>query len=124
MASLRSNRNKFQSILSRSGKEVSDARAERFSRRGDQAMKRSIMTYEAERDALEEALDAALDINTSNDRNSINAIENFDADGWAQKMVSNRIKLRIINEKLQEANGVYEEFFTIGHVDNATGEVS
>jgi len=111
-------------ILSRSGKEVSDARAERFSRRGDQAMKRSIMTLEAERDALEEALDAALDINTSNDRNSINAIENFDADGWAHKMVNNRIKLRIINEKLQEANKVFTEFFTVGDIDLDTGEVS
>ena len=114
--------NKFMTILSRSGKEVSAARAERFSRRGEQAMRRSIMSYEAERDALAEAIDAAMDINTSNDRNSINAIESFDADAWATKMVANRVKLRVTNERLQEAIKVYDEFFNDGF-DESTGEV-
>ncbi len=114
--------NKFMSILSRTGQEVSAARAERFSRRGEQAMRRNIMVYEAERDALAEAIDSAMDINTSNDRNSINAIESFDADSWAAKMVANRIKLRVTDEKLQEAIKVYDEFFVDGF-DSATGEV-
>lgn len=114
--------NKFMTILSRTGREVSAARAERFSRRGEQAARRVIMTYEAERDALAEAIDSAMDINTSNDRNSINAIESFDADAWATKMIANRIKLRVTNEKLQEAVKVYDEFFVDGF-DEATGEI-
>lgn len=85
-------------------------------------MRRVIMTHEAERDALAEAIDSAMDINTSNDRNSINAIESFDADAWAAKMTANRIKLRVTNEKLQEAVKVYDEFFVDGF-DEATGEI-
>ena len=103
---------KFSQILSRSGAEVRADRANRFNKAGYRAMKKAIMDMEAKRDAIEEAISASLDLSTSNDRNSINAIEAFDAESWCNRMVSNRIALRRANEELQEANEVFDEYFS------------
>jgi len=102
---------KFSQILSRSNVQIRSDRARRFNKGGYRAMKKLIMDMEAKRDAIEEAISASLDLSTSNDRNSINAIEAFNAEAWCKRIVDNKIALRISNEELQEANKVFDEYF-------------
>ena len=103
--------NLFLNTLVRSNAQIKQDRAVRISNGAYREVNRIVMEMEAQKEAIEEAISAATDLSTSNDRNSINAIDAFDAAGWASKIIENELQLKIVNEKLAVAHGLRAKFF-------------
>ena len=105
--------NKFFNQLVRSNDKIKKDRAMRVANASYREVNRFVMDLEAQKEAIEEILSSAMDLSTSNDRNSINAIDSFDANGWVSKIVKNRLQLKIVNEKLAVCYDLRADYFEV-----------
>ena len=103
--------NLFFNTLVRTNSEIKRDRAARVANGAKRSVDQKVMELEAQKEAVEEAISAAVDLSTSNSRDSINAIDAFEAEGWADKINTNRLQLKILNEKLDVAYALRTEFF-------------
>ncbi len=112
----------FKSLLIRSNKDIQLDRADRIAKSAHRAYTKLLMDLEAKRDGIIEAIEFSKDISTSNDRNSLNAIESFDSERWVAKYQTNSVELELCERELKIAAGNFNELFDMD-VDTETGEV-
>jgi len=112
----------FKQMLVRSNTEIKAERADRIAKGAHRAYVKLVMDLEAKRDNILEAIEASKDLSTSNDRNSMNAIESFDAERWVSKFQANAVELELCTRELAIAEGQFGELF-LAEVDEATGEI-
>ena len=101
----------FLSTLVRSNSQIKFDRALRFAAAAERDATKLIYDLEAKRDNILEVLDASKDLSTSNDRNTLNVVEQFKSAEWIQRFHKNRVDLRLINEELEIAREMYDELF-------------
>jgi hypothetical protein len=114
---------KFVNMLKRSNIEVQDARANRIAKGVYKEQQRIIDDLDSKRDAVLEVIEASQDLSTSNSKDSVNRVDNFDAKNWCARMQANSINLVKLDEELAIARFNMDELFDMELVDLATGEV-
>jgi len=112
----------FKQMLIRSNQEIKMDRADRIAKGAYRAYYKLIMDLEAKRDAVIESVEASKDLSTSNSRDSMNAIDSFDAERWVAKYQANSVELELVERELKIANDNFNELFA-AEVDMETGEV-
>lgn len=103
--------NKFVKLLTRDNSKVQKARAERLANITESEMDALINDLEAKVMTVEDQLDSQLDVTTSNDLTSMNAIKDWDAKSFVKKRVENKMELINLNLNLEAAKEVREELF-------------
>lgn len=112
----------FRQMLIRSNAEIKLDRADRISKAAWRAHSKLIMDLEAKRDAILEVMEAAKDLSTSNSRDSLNAINSFDAEAWVRNYHQNSVELELIERELKIAQANFDQLFDPS-IDTDTGEV-
>ena len=113
----------FRSMLIRSNSDIKMDRADRISKAAHRAYTKLVMDLEAKRDAIIESIEASKDLSTSNSRDDLNTINNFDSERWVAKYQANAVELELCERELNIAAEKFTELFDY-NVDETTGEVS
>ncbi len=113
----------FRSMLIRSNADIKLDRADRISKSANRAYTKLVMDLEAKRDAIIESIEASKDLSTSNSRDDLNTINNFDSERWVAKFQANSVELELCDRELAIAAGNFAELFDYS-VDEESGEVS
>ena len=112
----------FKEMLIRSNEDIKLDRADRLAKGAYRAQYKLVMDLEAKRDNIVEAIESSKDISTSNSKDTINTVENFDAERWVARFQSNCVELRLCTEELNIASTNLQDLFNMS-VDTETGEV-
>jgi len=113
----------FRGMLIRSNADIKLDKADRISKAAHRAYTKLVMDLEAKRDAIIESIEASKDISTSNSRDDMNAISNFDSERWVAKYQANSVELELCERELAIAAANFGELFDYD-VDESTGEVT
>lgn len=113
----------FRSMLIRSNADIKLDRADRISKSAYRAYTKLVMDLEAKRDAIIESIEASKDLSTSNSKDDINTINNFDSERWVSKYQANAVELELCDRELAIASKNFSILFDMD-VDEETGEVS
>jgi len=113
----------FRSMLIRSNADIKMDRADRISKAAHRAYTKLVMDLEAKRDAIIESIEASKDLSTSNSRDDLNTINNFDSERWVAKYQANAVELELCDRELKIAAGQFAELFDYD-LDEDTGEVT
>ncbi len=112
----------FKQMLVRSNQDIKLDRADRIAKGAHRAYTKLIMDLEAKRDNILEAIEASKDLSTSNSRDSLNAVNDFDAERWVAKYQANAVELELCTRELKIATEMFDELFA-PEADEETGEV-
>lgn len=112
----------FKAMLIRSNSDIKLDRADRISKGAHRAYTKLLMDLEAKQDAIIESIEASKDLSTSNSRDSMNAIDSFDAERWVSKFQANSVELELVGREIKIAEDNFGELFH-DDVDTETGEV-
>jgi hypothetical protein len=112
----------FKQMLTRGNSDIQEQRAERIAKAAYRAYSKVVMDLEAKRDNILEAIEASKDLSTSNSRDSINRVDNFDAERWVSRFQANALELELVEKELQIAS---KQFSVLFHeeVNTDTGEI-
>lgn len=113
----------FKQMLTRGNADIQEQRAERIAKAAFRAYTKVTMDLEAKRDNILEAIEASKDLSTSNSKDSVNKIDNFDAERWVSRFQANAIELELCEKELNIARTQFNSLFDMS-IDFETGEVT
>lgn len=102
---------KFLEKLTRNNGEVKKERAERLEKITKSSAEAKVTELENKKLQLEDELDSQLDVTASNDINSLNKIEDWDADAFIEKRVRLKVDLKNVELNLEAARETRDELF-------------
>lgn len=112
----------FKEMLIRSNEDIKLDRADRLAKGAYRAQYKLVLDLSAKVDNIVEAIEASKDISTSNSKDTINTVENFDAERWVARYQNNCVELKLAKEELKIAEENLHALFNLS-VDTETGEV-